>query len=103
LNRDRGYWALKLPSNGRRFFFASNNTVVEIFLSNEGLIRGESINLEYAIPSVSDFVVLNESKMLAVYYFNSKYSILQKLLIYPAVFIQKLLIILLGIHDFLFP
>jgi len=31
LNGDDGYWSLKFPSNGRRFFFASNNTVVELF------------------------------------------------------------------------
>jgi outer membrane protein assembly factor BamB len=67
LTGDGGYWALKLPSNGRRFFYALNNTVVELFLSNEGLIRGESINLEYSIPSISDFVVLNESKMITVF------------------------------------
>jgi hypothetical protein len=63
---DGSYWGLKFPSNGRRFFFASNNTVVELFLSNEGLNISEGLNFEYSNPSISDFVVLNETTMIAV-------------------------------------
>ncbi|KAI3655662.1 hypothetical protein MP638_003673, partial [Amoeboaphelidium occidentale] len=67
LNGQTGYGALKLPSNGERFFFLYNNTISELFLSNAGLRFGESIDLKYSIPTISNFVVLNESTMMAVF------------------------------------
>jgi WD40 repeat protein len=67
LKGDSGYWGLKFPSNGRRFFFPSNNTISELFLSNEGLTRGESIYLKYTTPTISNFVVLNETTIIAVF------------------------------------
>ncbi|KAI3655677.1 hypothetical protein MP638_002005, partial [Amoeboaphelidium occidentale] len=67
LNGEGGYWALKFPSNGERFFFASNNTISELFLSNAGLRFGESIDLKYSNPTISNFVVLNETTIIAVF------------------------------------
>ncbi|KAI3656956.1 hypothetical protein MP638_004215, partial [Amoeboaphelidium occidentale] len=84
LSGEGGYWPLKLPSNGERFFFASNNTMVELFLSNEGLTRGESINLKYSNPTISNFVVLNESTIIAVFYTQSNAQIASRFIDSPS-------------------
>ncbi|KAI3655802.1 hypothetical protein MP638_005870, partial [Amoeboaphelidium occidentale] len=68
LNGYDSYWTFyQWASDGKRFFIASNNTVVELLLSDEGLTLGERIHLKYSNPTISNFVVLNESTIIAVF------------------------------------
>ncbi|KAI3655387.1 hypothetical protein MP638_001839, partial [Amoeboaphelidium occidentale] len=73
LNGQTGHWTFyKCASDGERFFFTSNNTLFELLVSSDGLKFGQNVDLEYSSPPITESVVLNESKMLAVYFFNPK-------------------------------
>ncbi|KAI3659953.1 hypothetical protein MP638_004980, partial [Amoeboaphelidium occidentale] len=69
-----GYWTLKIPNNGERFFFPSNNSMFELFVSKDGLNISEGLNLEYSNPSMLESFILNDTKMIAVY--SRKYPVL---------------------------
>ncbi|KAI3659730.1 hypothetical protein MP638_005204, partial [Amoeboaphelidium occidentale] len=101
LNGQIGYWTLKFPSNGMRFFFASNNTMVELFLSNEGLTRGESIYLKYTTPTISNFVVLNETTMIAVSSTQSNVKFTSRFIDFPTGFFSKVVDTFAGHSRFL--
>ncbi|KAI3655590.1 hypothetical protein MP638_002298, partial [Amoeboaphelidium occidentale] len=101
LNGQTGYWTLKFPSNGMRFFFASNNTMVELFLSNEGLTRGESIYLKYTTPTISNFVVLNETTMIAVSSTQSNVKFTSRFIDLPTGFFSKVVDTFAGHSRFL--
>ncbi|KAI3655967.1 hypothetical protein MP638_003457, partial [Amoeboaphelidium occidentale] len=102
LNGQTGHWGFyKCASDGERFFFASNNTMVELFLSNEGLTRGESIYLKYTTPTISNFVVLNETTMIAVSSTQSNVKFTSRFIDLPTGFFSKVVDTFAGHSRFL--
>ncbi|KAI3655785.1 hypothetical protein MP638_003108, partial [Amoeboaphelidium occidentale] len=102
LNGQTGHWTFyKCASDGESFFFASNNTMVELFLSNEGLTRGESIYLKYTTPTISNFVVLNETTMIAVSSTQSNVKFTSRFIDLPTGFFSKVVDTFAGHSRFL--